>query len=254
MNSLSWFRSWHGAPTDPKWAAIAVRCGVKTGNVSAVAWALFDYASQQPDRGSVTGFDTEVYAVFSGWPEAEIIAIIQAMTDKGIIRDGRLANWEKRQPKREDDSNERVRRFRELKRSVTQGNAPEKESESDTDKDTDTEEEEEKNNPLFPQLPEIALYTEVTGLIPDIVTEQKVIDKIRAIRAFHKSPPHDRLIEIMAAKFSLWKSSTTKDGRPYNPSNPDWLDWCVTGYDPTTTPKKVRKLTGANGQVIEVPL
>lgn len=121
--SISWWRSWHGAPIDHKWSVIANRAGSKTGIVSAVAWALFDYASQNKERGSIAGFDTETYAVYSGFPQDEIEAIMQAMTDKGIIQDGRLKNWEKRQPKREDDSNERVRKFRAMKRSVTQSNA-----------------------------------------------------------------------------------------------------------------------------------
>lgn len=95
MSNLSWWRSWHGAPTDHKWPVIAARSGVKVGIVSAIAWALLDYASQQEDRGSVVGFDPEEYAVYSGFSEDEIRAVIQAMTDKGIIVDGRLTNWEK---------------------------------------------------------------------------------------------------------------------------------------------------------------
>lgn len=127
MTTLSWWRSWHGAPMDNKWPVIAARSGVKVGIVSAVAWALFDYASQHKDRGSVDGFDTEVYSVYSGFPEVEVVAVIQAMTDKGIIVDGKLVNWEKRQPKREDDSKDRVAKFRAKSKDVTQCNA-EKES------------------------------------------------------------------------------------------------------------------------------
>lgn len=129
MSAFLWFRSWHGAPMDNKWPVIAARSGVKVGIVSAIAWALMDYASQHEPRGTVDGFDTEVYAVYSGFPEAEIDAVIQVMNDKGIIVDGMLANWEKRQPKREDDSKDRVTKFREMKRNVTQCNA-EKEDET----------------------------------------------------------------------------------------------------------------------------
>jgi DnaD/phage-associated family protein len=134
MTSIQWWRSWHGAPTDHKWAVIAARAGVKVGIVSAVAWALMDHASQANPRGSVSDFDTEVYAVYSGFDEAEIIAVIKAMTDKGIITEGKLTNWTKRQPQREDDSRERVRQWREMKRNVTQSNAKKS---PDTDKDTD---------------------------------------------------------------------------------------------------------------------
>ena len=141
MTSIQWWRSWHGAPTDHKWAVIAARAGVKVGIVSAVAWALMDHASQANLRGSVSDFDTEVYAVYSGFDEAEIIAVIKAMTDKGIISEGRLTNWRKRQPQREDSSTERVRQWREMKRNVTQSNAeisPDKDTDKDTDKDINT--------------------------------------------------------------------------------------------------------------------
>lgn len=144
MSAISWWRSWHGAPTDHKWPVIAARSGVKVGIVSAIVWALLDYASQQEERGSIAGFDTEEYAIYSGFSEDEIKSVMKAMEDKNILKDGRFVNWEKRQPKREDDSNERVRKHREMKRSVTQCNAPEKEKDTESDKDTDTEKEEEK--------------------------------------------------------------------------------------------------------------
>lgn len=63
---MDWFRSWHGAPTDNKWLLIAKRAGVTPMMVSAVFWALLDYASQQEERGSVAGFDAETYAMWAG--------------------------------------------------------------------------------------------------------------------------------------------------------------------------------------------
>jgi hypothetical protein len=129
---------------DAKWLVIAKRAQVAPGVVSAVAWSLFDYASQANPRGSVTGFDVETYATFSGFAETDIEAVIEAMKVKGVIgEDGRLANWDKRQPKREDESTPRVREFRKreaekdaMKLTVTQCNDRE---DKDTDTDTDTE-------------------------------------------------------------------------------------------------------------------
>lgn len=128
---MDWFRSWHGAPTDNKWLVIARRAGVQPVIVSAVFWALLDYASQQTERGSVAGFDVETYALWAGVDEADILSVLDAMRAKGVISDGdTLAAWDKRQPKREDDSAERVRRHRDKKRQsvtddgVTHGNAP----------------------------------------------------------------------------------------------------------------------------------
>jgi hypothetical protein len=127
-----WFRSWHGAPTDNKWLVIGRRAGVAPGMASAVGWALMDYASQQSDRGSVQGFDVETYAMFSGWEECQIEAVIAAMQDKGMITDGRLSAWEKRQPEREDVTalaRKRAQRERDasnkddMSRNVTHGHA-----------------------------------------------------------------------------------------------------------------------------------
>lgn len=110
--SVDWFRSWHGAPTDPKWLVIAKRAGVRAVDVSAFAWALLDHASQADDRGLVAGFDFETYSALMGVEEAEARAIYAAMEAKEIIVGGRIAKWEKRQPRREDASGERVTRHR----------------------------------------------------------------------------------------------------------------------------------------------
>ena len=150
--AMDWFRSWHGAPTDNKWLLIAKRANVTPMMVSAVFWALLDYASQQDERGSVAGFDAETYAMWAGCDEDDVISILNAMRSKGVISDGEiLTAWDKRQPRREDDSSERVRRHRDKKRqsvtddavtqcndTVTQCNAPDK-IRSDADKDTETE-------------------------------------------------------------------------------------------------------------------
>ena len=87
----SWWRSWHGAPTDNKWILIGQRASVPPGVVSAVVWALIDYASQNEDcRGSISGFDVETYCAFSGFKIEQVEAIISALTDKGIIEAGTL--------------------------------------------------------------------------------------------------------------------------------------------------------------------
>lgn len=124
--SIEWFRSWHGAPTDPKWRTVARRAGARPGDVAAVAWVLFDRASQADDRGSIDGYDAEVIADALGYEPDEIERIIAAMVDKGVIIGGRLAAWEKHQPKREreqDDSAARVTAHRARKSHVTPCNA-----------------------------------------------------------------------------------------------------------------------------------
>lgn len=130
-----WFRSWHGAPTDPKWLGIAKRAAVAPGIAVAVAWALMDRASQAADRGSIDGYDAEGLAYFYGCEPENVEAIIAAMVDKGMITDGRFTSWDKRQPNREDGSAERAKAWRERRR--TQANA---EKRPDTETDTDPSE------------------------------------------------------------------------------------------------------------------
>lgn len=245
MASMAWFRSWHGAPTDHKWAVIAARSGAKVGVVSAVAWALLGYASQHAERGTVDGFDTETYSVYSGFPEAEIEAIIKAMTDKGIITNGRLANWEKRQPKREDDSTERVRNYREMKRNVTHGNA---ETDAETlDKDTDKEESSRTAAPasspssgggLNHDAIEITAFQRVTGMMGYPGSKRELtLDAMNGLRV--RYPTVDALAEYMKPFFEEWVR------RGFSKSNTAWLyDWALSGQIPAANGNSTGKGRG----------
>jgi hypothetical protein len=138
--SNQWFRSWHGAPTDPKWLGIARRSGVAPGMVAAVVWCLMDRASQATERGSIDGYDADGIGCFFGLETEQVEAIISALHEKGVLAGNRFASWENRQPKREDGASERAKEWRERKR--TQPNAAEREQTLDKEKDTDTEERE----------------------------------------------------------------------------------------------------------------
>lgn len=109
-----WFRSWHGAPTDPKWLLIARKAGVKPCHVAHTFWALLDHGSQNPDRGYVGDFDIETFALFAGLEEEHVSRIVTQLRDKGLVtEDNRLASWGRRQPKREDETAaDRQRRHR----------------------------------------------------------------------------------------------------------------------------------------------
>jgi len=127
---LDWFRTYHGTATDPKWLAIA-RAAKSTPAVAHSVWmAMLDRASQARPRGSAEGLDCDALAAFYGVEPEEIEAIRRVMRDRGMLtEDGWIATWGKRQPKREDDSAERVREHRKRIETpepdhVTQRNAP----------------------------------------------------------------------------------------------------------------------------------
>lgn len=132
-----WFRSWHGAPTDPKWLGIARKAGVAPGIVAALVWALLDRASQATERGSIAGYDADGLAYFMGCEPEQVELVIAVLHEKDVLADNAFTGWEKHQPKREDNSAERAKEWRERKR--TQTNADELKQTLDTDTDTDTE-------------------------------------------------------------------------------------------------------------------
>lgn len=148
-----WFRTWHGAPSDPKWRLVAKRAAVRPGDVWAVVSYLFDRASQAEDRGSVAGYDTELIAEIFGYEADDVARIIDELTTKAVIVDDRLSAWDKYQPKREDGAADRAKEWRERKkadaeRTRTQPNAEERPEESRTDTEQKESLRARKPNPI----------------------------------------------------------------------------------------------------------
>jgi hypothetical protein len=123
---MDWLRWYHGTIADPKWRVIARKSGRPITEVIAVWGAILENASQSPKRGHLSGWDSEDVAAALDTDAEHVDAILAAMRGK-VLNGDELAAWEKRNPKREDDSADRVRRYREarqeMKRSVTHGNA-----------------------------------------------------------------------------------------------------------------------------------
>jgi hypothetical protein len=134
---MSWLRWWDGTCSDPKWRVVAARSKQPVGNVVAVwAWLLEKARANDGELGDV---DAEEIAITFGYDIDGVNAVLAAMTDKVLIENGAIRNWRKRQPKREDDSRERVTEWRKKKAEernapVRHGNAPEAEAEADTEK------------------------------------------------------------------------------------------------------------------------
>jgi len=137
----NWVRLWEDMPTDPKWRVIARRSGRPLSEVIAVfVFMMTNAGANAADRGRLSNWDDEDVAAALDMDGDHVSAIRLAMEGKTII-DGQLTGWEKRQPKREDNSTGRVAAWRDkkkreeatenahetqLKRNVTQCNAPEK--------------------------------------------------------------------------------------------------------------------------------
>lgn len=127
-----WVRLWHDMPTDPKWRAIAKRCGRPITDVLAVfVFMLTNASANATERGVLINWQDDDIAAALDIDTEHVAAIRDAMQGKTLDGD-KLTGWEKRQPKREDSSAERAKTWRE--RNRTQPNA---EKRPDTDTDTD---------------------------------------------------------------------------------------------------------------------
>lgn len=117
--SMDWFRWHHGTVTDPKWRVIARKSGASVRDVLAVFAFFLERASQAEPRGCISGWDADDVGAGLDMDSAQVMAVYDAM--QGKVLDGdTLSGWEKRQPKREreETSTDRVRKYRESKKSA----------------------------------------------------------------------------------------------------------------------------------------
>lgn len=134
--NIQWFRWHHGSVTDPKFKLVAHKAKQSLATVIAVWAFLLEQASAADERGAFGEIDCESLDCLLGLDEGSTDAIIQSMQGRGLIENGSVSAWEKRQPKRErvdENSTERSRAFREKQRHATpetQAETPKKEEET----------------------------------------------------------------------------------------------------------------------------
>jgi len=127
MADMHWFRWHHGTVTDPKFGLIAKKAGTSVAEVIAIWAYLLEAASASEERGHPGMPDFESIDFALGVDEGTTARVYGLMRDRSLIDSdtGRLAAWERRQPKRERDdetSADRKRKQREREASgVTAG-------------------------------------------------------------------------------------------------------------------------------------
>ena len=107
---MDWFRWYHGSCEDKKFTTISTRLQIPKAFVIAAWAAILEFASDNKDRGSVNKIDFEDFSLNLGIPIESLEAIFTEMERKNLIKDNRIVNWEKRQPKSEA---ERAKTYRE---------------------------------------------------------------------------------------------------------------------------------------------
>lgn len=144
---MNWVRLWHDMPTDPKWRVVAKRSGRPLTEVLAVFTLMLTNAgANATERGTLDNWSDEDVAAALDMDAEHVTAIREAMQGKTLDGDT-LTGWKKRQPKREDDSSERVKRYRDERRTVTQRNADETQRNAPEKRREDTDSE-KKDTPV----------------------------------------------------------------------------------------------------------
>lgn len=112
----NWVRLWEDMPTDPKWRVVARRSGRPLPEVIAVfVFMMTNAGANATERGRLLNWDDEDVAAALDMDGEHVAAIREAMEGK-TVEDGRLSGWDRRQPKREDNSAERAKAWREGKK------------------------------------------------------------------------------------------------------------------------------------------
>lgn len=119
---IDWFRWHHGSVTDPKFQLVARKAGARLSDVLAIWAYVLEHASAADVRGEFGDLDAEAIDCLFGFDDGLTAAVLDQMGVRGLVCDGVVSSWVKRQPKREregDSSTERSRAFRQKQRHAT---------------------------------------------------------------------------------------------------------------------------------------
>lgn len=231
-----WFRWWHGTVNDPKFMWVSRRVTQCHGNVVTVWAALLEHASLARDRGSIDGFDASAFDCLLGTDDGVVQQIIDAFVLKGMVENGVLVNWERRQPKREDQGNpgtgamsaaDRKRRQRERdKEREFERHETSRSVTPDKDTDTDTEGKPSDANNASAASP--AGFAEFWSAYP------RKVGKGAAEKAFRKAKIGKTLLPnvLKAIERARATEQWRKDGGQFIPHPATWLNQVRWEDDP----------------------
>lgn len=234
---IDWFRWHHGSVTDPKFQLIAKRSSASLPDVLAVWAYVLEQASASETRGHHGDIDCEAVDCMFGFDDGQTKAILDAMQAREMLTDGRVSSWDKRQPKRErdtDNSAERTRAYRERQKQplesgenhVTPCDATERQKNARGEKSREEEKREEKDT---------SSSTVVGAAVAARTAEPKAVALPKdwqlpkawgdwAMSEFSHWTAD--IVRLEADKFAdHWRSKSGKDARKADwPAT--WRNWC----------------------------
>lgn len=114
----SWLRLWHDMPTDPKFRTVAKVSKQPLCVVIAIYTFMLVDASTASERGRTQANDEDIASALD--LEIEQVTVIRSAMQGRVLDENYLTGWEKRQPKREDNSAERSKAWREEKKKSSE--------------------------------------------------------------------------------------------------------------------------------------
>ena len=136
---IDWFRWHHGSVTDPKFQLVARKSKQALASVIAVWAFVLEQASASEERGTFGSIDGEAIDCLLGLEDGATDAILAAMGERGLVEDGFVSAWEKRQPKRErtdNTSTERSRAYRAKQHQAQQADDEQRHATPETEGET----------------------------------------------------------------------------------------------------------------------
>lgn len=125
---MNWLKWWHGTCSDSKFGLVAKKSNTNTATVIAVFAHLLEIASEYHEKIDVTSRDVTVTRGDVEYFNAELCdfqmqindglsqIIFENLCKIGIIENGRICNWEKRQQGQVASGSERTKKWRENKK------------------------------------------------------------------------------------------------------------------------------------------
>lgn len=220
----SWCRLWHEMPTDPKWRTISRASGQPLVAVVAVyTFMLADASANATERGRTQANDEDIASAFD-IDLATVSAIRQAM--QGRVLDGdRLTGWESRQPKREDNSADRAKAWRDLHkpekipRKTPNATERNRTQANDTDTESDTDKKEKDLCPK-PRKTRVSYQADFEDFWKDYPTDANM-SKSEAYAQWQRLTVEDRAKAKRAVPHFVTHCRTHPDYRPIHAER--WL-------------------------------
>ncbi len=173
---------------DPKFSWVARKASTNVASVIAVWAALLEHASQDDDRGGLSGFDPESQDCALGLDDGTCQRVMDAMRAKGVLDDQSVAQWEFRQ-NGGDTNAERQRRFRENHKTPSEESKNKKDQirleENSLDNVTVTLRKVPKKATEFPE--DLALDDQQTKFATDRLTNVDAAELFVLFKAHHVS-------------------------------------------------------------------